>query len=77
MKFLMKCGCVNQGTTNGKPICITHECEEIEQELPNLEGRIARCSCGRIKKSRFNLAFFVYKPKEKYDRYYCGCEGWD
>lgn len=30
-----------------------------------------------ITPARMSLAFFESKPNEKWDRYYCGCWGWD
>jgi hypothetical protein len=27
--------------------------------------------------SNLDLPFFVYKPTEQYDEYFCGCMGWD
>lgn len=27
--------------------------------------------------SNLNLPFFMYKPTEEYDEYFCGCMGWD
>lgn len=35
-----------------------------------------RC-CGSIVPSDTNLPFFQYKPNEKYDSFYCGCQSWD
>jgi len=33
------------------------------------------CLCQ--KDSSPDLAFFEHKPKERYDRFYCGCWGWE
>ena len=48
-------------------------------ETPNLEGRMARCSYGAHKDvpSSMKLAFFEHHPDQEFDRYYCGCYGWD
>ncbi len=43
-----------------------------------LEKRECRCwACGEIVPSMDAMAFFEYRPKEKYDSHYCGCDGWD
>lgn len=52
---------------------------------PSLEGRMALCvdRHGRDGKghtpvpSRWNMAFFEYRPDQEYDQFYCGCWGWD
>ncbi len=41
-----------------------------------LEGRGARCTCGKIVKSAHNLPFFKTRLSD-YDSFYCGCRGWD
>lgn len=49
----MKCGCSAQGTCSQKdgvkigppiPACIVHECYEVDDAPPSLEGRRARCA---------------------------------
>ena len=79
--ILMACGHMSQGiTADGKYICIVCGCEEPWKYLEKhyLESRKARCIyCGKEKDSSEDLPFFEYKKDCEYDRYYCGCEGWD
>ena len=51
----------------------------IVVESPDLTGRMAECTygCGREVDSAVSLAFFEHLPEMDYDRYYCGCRGWD
>ena len=76
----MKCGHATFATIgpDNIPICPICLCHEIADE-PTLEGREARCTygCGSKRPSSFDLPFFRYCPGSEYDRYYCGCEGWD
>lgn len=45
-----------------KPACAICSCVELAIELPNLEGRTAKCDmCKRITPSCMNLAFFQYR----------------
>lgn len=86
---LMKCGHTSSGTYTDKEgvkrvVCIScvgirEGAEEIETELPNLEGRIAKCcyGCGSSAESKIRLPFFEHLPDNETDRYYCGCYGWD
>lgn len=86
---LMRCGCVAQARDqDGNWCCPTHiglveGAEQVvpEDELPDLEGRTARCayfcSCDSEVPSSFKLAFFEHEPDLRHDRYYCGCRGWD
>ena len=81
---LMKCGhAANAKDSKGNPVCVIcvgiHPgAKEIEEESPDLSNRKAICSYGHaIVPSSTELAFFEYLPKEEYDRYYCGCKGWD
>lgn len=74
-------GIVNVG---GKklPCCVICACSQVKMEIKNeydgLENRTAKCDgCGKKVKSNWDLAFFEYCPNEEYDRYYCGCYGWD
>lgn len=75
-----------------KPICIIHDCTEVADEQPDLTGRKARCSyygcgvkygnrkdgkCHSEVDSSIGLPFFEYRPDAEYDKYYCGCWGWD
>lgn len=80
----MKCGhTANAVDQFGNPVCvichgITREALEVADELPNLEGRTAKCDyCNNTSPSNFDLPFFEYRPNDKYDHYYCGCFGWD
>lgn len=75
----MKCGHTAQAVDdNGKPICAICLCEEVEDKLPNLDGRKAKCLyCDKETRSDFGLPFFGFEPDKEYDKYYCGCEGWD
>lgn len=66
---------------------------EIDPNPPTLEGREAICThaeaerldrdhgkyrvASRAVKSETNLPLFKHLPDEPYDRYYCGCWGWD
>jgi len=84
---LMKCGHRAQGIdrSTNQPVCIiclgyNPGATEIETDLPDLTNRMAKCiysNCRNQVKSSFDLPFFEYRPNEKYDRYYCGCFGWD
>ena len=79
---MMKCGhSANAETHPGnKPccaICAPSSEAYIVAGKPSLEGRSAKCYCGRIVDSSTNLAFFAYKPESTHDNYYCGCGGWD
>lgn len=88
IKYLMACGHVAQAVDGktGKPGCIfcfpnpksTIVKRTIENMTDGLEGRKARCAwCNKKTDSRWDLAFFEYKPDKEYDEYYCGCGGWD
>jgi hypothetical protein len=37
-------------------------------------GRESVCSC---EQPSGQLPFFIHKPTEPFDRFYCGCHGWD
>src|ERR1700760_2938793 len=58
-RTMMKCGCVSQGTINGIAGCLVHDCTEA-MEMPNLEGREAKCHCGKTQPSSPNLPFFEF-----------------
>jgi hypothetical protein len=62
-----------------RPVCPTHMCFEPAETIPDLKGRIAHCAYGKHapRNSDLRLAFFEYCPERDYDRYYCGCYGWD
>ena len=90
---LMKCGHAAQGTDrNGNPLCVScfgirQGADEVDENPPSLEGRMARCTyypgggkyhkCAEPKASSTTLAFFSYCPESQFDNYYCGCWGWD
>lgn len=125
---MMKCGCAANAEATRRdgrelnpplPCCAIHDCIEIAETKPSLEGRKACCSYGkhRIVDSSWSLAFFEYhgpgspsaehqcvcgytesahqlepigtatyeircrnfvaRGPSQYDRYYCGCRGWD
>ena len=84
----MKCGhAANATTTINKkvvPCCaicygINDGAMEIDKTYKQPVGRKAICSYGHhaIVDSNTNLAFFKARPNEEYDRYYCGCWGWN
>ena len=79
MGYKMKCGHIAQGyNQKGEPICIICDCSEIDNEKPDLTGRMAYCTeCSSCTQSDWNLAFFKYNENLGYDEYYCGCHGWD
>ena len=81
---MMKCGHVALGVDKAnKPVCpicigIRPEAEEIETNLPNLTGRMAKCPyCPSRRPSQLDLPFFEHLPHEPCDSFYCGCRGWD
>ena len=77
---MMKCGhSSNSYLAGNKPYCLICGCDEIADEPEiDLTGRKMRCSdCGRIAESNQNAALFKYQPDQEYDKYYCGCYGWD
>ncbi len=78
---LMKCGHIaNAQTLTGQPCCVICECYEVNTEtlVIDVSNRQMKCSqCGHIEKSNTNAAFFEYCPTYEFDRYYCGCYGWD
>ena len=82
-RVMMKCGHVAQSKINGKPVCViclglTPDAEIVAETEPDLTDRKARCPyCGEIVDSNKNLPFFEYCPDQEYDRFYCGCRGWD
>lgn len=60
MKPFLACGCVANATSGGRPSCAIHLTTQVV-EAPNLEGRTARCSCGRTRASSPDLEFFEYR----------------
>jgi hypothetical protein len=85
MDTLMACGCSANATCKEQPCCAIHGCLDVAGELPNLEGRKARCAygCNHNVASSLSLAFFQYRGpgspngERPMDTYYCGCFGWD
>lgn len=87
IKYLMSCGHIAQSMdSSGNPTCIicfpNPKSIIVKRKLINmtdgLEGRKAKCAwCNKKTDSRWDLAFFEYKPDKEYDEYYCGCGGWD
>lgn len=82
--ILMQCGCAAQGTVtrpghDAVVGCLVHDCYDVAEQAPDLAGRIARCSYGAHadRPSSASLAFFEHRPGHPFDRYYCGCFGWD
>ncbi len=83
-QVLMKCGHVANSLygKDNQPCCLIcapkPEAFEKITVLPNLIGRKAKCSdCDNIVDSNWYLPFFEYRPNEEYDKYYCGCFGWN
>ena len=86
MKYLMACGHVGNAVDENKnPVCAI--CDGIKSGArvairecvgnEGLEGRIAKCvDCGKFTESKWNLAFFEYRPDAVYDYFYNGCKGW-
>ena len=88
MKRILTCGCDADiaRDENGNPICPIHGCGEVQEEKLEelLKGRKAKCAyCGSICDSLHCPGysgfppFFEHRPEEEFDRYYCGCRGWD
>lgn len=84
MKPIMKCGhAANAVDKNGNPCCaicvgFTPNAFIVDDRTPDLTGRKAKCFyCGKERESSIELPFFEYKPDKEYDKFYCGCGGWD
>ena len=67
MSVMMKCGhAANATNGDGKPSCaicigLRAGADEVDTAPPDLSGRQAKCSCGRIEQSDAKrLAFFEY-----------------
>lgn len=61
---MMKCGCTANSVNTIKKCqsCVIHNCDEIEENTPDLTGRMAHCSCCEKKEeSNFELPFFRYR----------------
>jgi hypothetical protein len=81
MATMMKCRHSANATCQGRPCCaicagFTPDAE-IVVEAPILDGRKAKCGCGKTVPSSTDLAFFRHYPNAAYDTYYCGCAGWN
>lgn len=83
---MLACGHASNAVgADGAPACAI--CVGIHQDArtvvpePDLTGRVAHCSyfssCRHEQPSRMTLPFFEHQPDRPYDRYYCGCWGWD
>lgn len=63
--MMMKCGHAANSRSNGKPSCVI--CAGITPDAyivanaPNLEGRFAKCFCGKTEPSSTDLAFFEFR----------------
>jgi hypothetical protein len=83
----MACGhAANGHDPQGNPVCAI--CAGIDPgaaqavEKPDLAGRTARCLGCRnnppsATPSAWSLPFFEYRLDHPFDRYDCGCYGWD
>ena len=89
---MMECGHAANATTvrEGKPIPCCAICGalgavsgwDVISTIQPAPDRVARCSyygrrCRGEAASSSSLAFFQSLPGEAFDRYYCGCWGWD
>jgi hypothetical protein len=82
---MMKCGHAANAvdTKTGNPCCVICSgidpgADVIDDSPPNLNNRLAKCSCcNKTELSNTELAFFKYRSEGKLDSYYCGCRGWD
>jgi len=54
MDVLMECGCrpMTRKGPGMEPYCFTHDCGDVMEDQPNLEGRMARCDYYGGKPSR-------------------------
>ena len=77
MGVLMQCGHAAQAREqNGNPVCvicvgIDTKARQIETVRPRLEGRTARCSCGKEVESSSDLPFFEYAGEGSYKSRIC------
>lgn len=81
---LGKCGCsfdmLRKTSTGFEWFCWRHNETAPTADDSALVGREARCTyCGKTASSteHAHLAFFESRHDKTYDRYYCGCRGWD
>ena len=79
--YMMACGHASNATCGGAPACAICGCTTPVRAVSGtegLEGRSARCGeCGKEIGSRWELAFFEHLLEMPFDRFYCGCRGWD
>lgn len=90
--MMMKCGCDTNAVRNSdqKPVCIAHYgispgADEVMEVLPDLTGRMAKCTyCHHLHPSDDptgsgykSLPFFVWQPEAEHDKWYDGCLGWN
>lgn len=85
----MKCGHMASGQDEkGNPVCIICSSTKNDKESKrvakiytnndDLKGREAGCYyCKHTTESRWDLPFFQHNANKPYDKYYCGCRGWD
>jgi hypothetical protein len=70
--MILQCGCEANsqrvqhidGKTVLTPSCVVHDCVAEMKIQPSLEGRRARCACGKTRDSNEDLAFFEYNGPE-------------
>jgi len=79
---MMKCGHAANAKTktdNGwVPSCCICGCIEVDNDAPDMAGRMARCVyCNAEEPSSSGLPFFKHLPDKEFDEFYCGCRGWD
>ena len=78
----LTCGCTANAErimpdNSRVPCCAIHDCIEVDENPPDLAGRMAKCSCRKMVPSDPALPFFQHRKDEATDMYYCGCRGWD
>jgi hypothetical protein len=81
MTPIMKCGHSADAVNDHDKMylcsrCDGDEAEEVLRPQPNLEGRLARCGCGRLERSLLAYRDYTFQyTGQKYDKYVCGrCE---
>lgn len=80
--MIMKCGCSCNSVIHRegsiKPGCVVHGCTEPMEPQPDLSKRMSMCSYGdESRASSEKLAFFKYRPEERFDEHFCGCRTFD
>lgn len=79
MSTLMKCGHTAQAIDkDGNPCCVicigNPLAEQVEENLPDLTGRLAKCGCGNTRESSISLPFFEYLGLGSYEaKNMCNC----